>query len=74
MKAGLHASLLGLFNAALFRAWPNAKTVGVTDSQVVKCSNYKHGDFQCNVAMPLYTALKVGLRHTKMKMRLRGGI
>lgn len=59
LKAGLHASLLGLFDAALFRAWPTAKAAGVNSSSVVKCSNYKHGDFQCNVAMPLFTALKV---------------
>lgn len=49
-----------MFDAALFKAWPSAKEVGVTSACVVKCPNYTYGDFQCNAAMSLYRQLKVG--------------
>lgn len=48
----------------MFKAWPLAKSAGVTSSSVLKCPNYKYGDFQCNAAMSLYKALKVG-KHGK---------
>ena len=50
---------MAIFDAAMFKAWPLAKGSGVTSSGVVKCFNYKFGDFQCNAAMSLYKALKV---------------
>lgn len=59
VKAGLQASLLAVFDAAMVKAWPLAKEAGVTTSGVVKCINYKFGDFQCNAAMSLFKALKV---------------
>lgn len=59
-KTGIHGSLMAMFDAALFKAWPSAKGAGVTSSCVVKCPNYNYGDFQCNAAMSLYRALKVG--------------
>lgn len=59
IKAGLQASLLAMFDAAMWKAWPLAKGAGVTSSNVIKCPNYKYGDFQCNAAMSLYKTLKV---------------
>ena len=44
----------------MFKAWPLAKSAGVTSSSVLKCPNYNYGDFQCNAAMSLCKALKVG--------------
>lgn len=62
VKAGLQASLLVIFDSAMFRAWPQSKEVGLTSSNVVKCANYKNGDFQCNAAMSIFKALKVPCR------------
>lgn len=50
----------------MFKAWPLAKSAGVTSSSVLKCPNYKYGDFQCNAAMSLCKALKV-CKHEKTK-------
>ncbi|CAM9393416.1 unnamed protein product [Ectocarpus fasciculatus] len=58
LKAGLQASLLAMFDAAMFKAWPLAKSAGITSSSVRKCADYKNGDFQCNAAMALFKALK----------------
>ncbi|CAM9949316.1 unnamed protein product, partial [Hapterophycus canaliculatus] len=58
LKAGLQASLLVMFDAAMFKAWPLAKSVGISTSSVRKCADYKNGDFQCNAAMSLFKALK----------------
>lgn len=60
LKAGLQASLVTMFDAAMFKAWPLAKSKGITSSSVRKCLDYKNGDFQCNAAMSLFKALKVG--------------
>ncbi|CAB1103032.1 unnamed protein product [Ectocarpus sp. CCAP 1310/34] len=60
LKAGLQASLLAMFDAAMFKAWPLAKSAGITSSSVRKCADYKNGDFQCNAAMALFKALKGG--------------
>ncbi|CAN0568441.1 unnamed protein product, partial [Ectocarpus sp. 12 AP-2014] len=49
-----------MFDAAMFKAWPLAKSAGITSSSVRKCADYKNGDFQCNAAMALFKALKVG--------------
>lgn len=62
IKGGLQASLSAMFDAAMFKAWPLAKSAGVTTSSVIKCPNYKNGDFQCNAAMALYKALKVSTK------------
>lgn len=59
LKAGLQASLLAMFDAAMFKAWPLAKSVGISSSSVRKCADYNNGDFQCNAAMSLFKALKV---------------
>lgn len=59
LKAGLQASLLTMFDSAMFKAWPLAKSKGITSSSVRKCLDYKNGDFQCNAAMSLFKALKV---------------
>ncbi|CAN0385338.1 unnamed protein product [Pylaiella littoralis] len=58
LKAGLQASLSTMFDAAMFKAWPLAKSAGITSSSVKKCMDYKNGDFQCNAAMSLFKALK----------------
>lgn len=60
LKAGLQASLSTMFDAAMLKAWPLAKSVGITSSSTKKCMDYKNGDFQCNAAMSLFKALKVG--------------
>lgn len=60
LKAGLQASLVTMFDAAMFKAWPLAKSKGISSSSVRKCVDYNHGDFQCNAAMSLFKALKVG--------------
>lgn len=48
-----------MFDSAMFKAWPLAKSKGITSSSVRKCVDYKNGDFQCNAAMSLFKALKV---------------
>eukprot|EP00752_Nemacystus_decipiens_P016540 g14783.t1 len=58
LKAGLQASLVTMFDAAMFKAWPLAESKGITSSCVRKCLDYKNGDFQCNAAMSLFKALK----------------
>ena len=51
---------MAMFDAAMFKAWPLAKGAGITSSSVRKCPDYNNGDFQCNAAMSLFKALKVG--------------
>lgn len=46
-----------IFAAAIAAAFPSAISLGV-DIKAFRCKDIKHGDFQCNVAMPLFQKLK----------------
>ena len=52
----LHASS-AIFAKAISTVFPNATSLGM-DVKAFKCKDIKHGDYQCNVAMPLYQKLK----------------
>ena len=52
----LHASS-AIFAKAISTVFPNATSLGI-DVKAFKCKDIKHGDYQCNVAMPLFQKLK----------------
>jgi arginyl-tRNA synthetase len=48
-----------IFASAIFSAFPAAQSLtGQVDIKAFKCKDIKHGDYQCNVAMPLFQKLK----------------
>jgi len=46
-----------IFAAAISKAFPSAVSLGI-EIKAFKCKDIKHGDYQCNVAMPLFQKLK----------------
>lgn len=46
-----------IFAIAISSAFPSAVSLGI-ESKAFKCKDIKHGDYQCNVAMPLFQKLK----------------
>ena len=46
-----------IFATAILSVFPMASTLGI-EIKAFKCKDIKHGDYQCNVAMPLYQKLK----------------
>lgn len=46
-----------IFAAAISSAFPSAISLGI-EIKAFKCKDIKHGDYQCNVAMPLFQKLK----------------
>ncbi|KAL7545473.1 hypothetical protein ACHAWF_008821 [Thalassiosira exigua] len=46
-----------VFAAAVSSAFPAAISLGI-EIKAFKCKDIKHGDYQCNVAMPLFQKLK----------------
>ncbi|KAL7542668.1 hypothetical protein ACHAXR_011985 [Thalassiosira sp. AJA248-18] len=46
-----------IFATAISSAFPSAISLGI-EIKAFKCKDIKHGDFQCNVAMPLFQKLK----------------
>ncbi|KAL3822104.1 hypothetical protein ACHAXA_011882 [Cyclostephanos tholiformis] len=45
-----------VFAKAINIAFPSARSLGI-DIRAFRCKDVKHGDYQCNVAMPLYQKL-----------------
>ncbi|KAL9184247.1 hypothetical protein ACHAXT_002333 [Thalassiosira profunda] len=52
----LHAAS-AIFASAIASAFPSALSLGI-EIKAFKCKDIKHGDYQCNVAMPLFQKLK----------------
>ena len=50
--------ITSIFNSAVLSAYPLSATLGLNPNAVVKCSQMKYGDFQCNSAMELFQKLK----------------
>eukprot|EP00579_Thalassiosira_antarctica_P010014 CAMPEP_0201910670 /NCGR_PEP_ID=MMETSP0903-20130614/1958_1 /ASSEMBLY_ACC=CAM_ASM_000552 /TAXON_ID=420261 /ORGANISM="Thalassiosira antarctica, Strain CCMP982" /LENGTH=855 /DNA_ID=CAMNT_0048445335 /DNA_START=9 /DNA_END=2576 /DNA_ORIENTATION=- len=46
-----------IFATAITSVFPSAVSLGI-EIKAFKCKDIKHGDFQCNVAMPLFQKLK----------------
>lgn len=46
-----------IFAHAIFTTFPSAQSLGI-EIKAFKCKDIKHGDYQCNVAMPLFQKLK----------------
>jgi len=46
-----------IFAGAIFSTFPMAQSLGI-EIKAFKCKDIKHGDYQCNVAMPLFQKLK----------------
>jgi hypothetical protein len=46
-----------IFASAILSVFPMAITLGL-EIKAFKCKDIKHGDYQCNLAMPLYQKLK----------------
>jgi len=46
-----------IFAGAIFTTFPMAQSLGI-EIKAFKCKDIKHGDYQCNVAMPLFQKLK----------------
>ena len=46
-----------IFASAIFSTFPMAQSLGI-EIKAFKCKDIKHGDYQCNVAMPLFQKLK----------------
>jgi len=53
----LLAATSAVFAAGILAAFPSAASLGV-ELKSFKCKDMRHGDYQCNAAMPLYQKLK----------------
>ena len=53
----LLASTSAVFAAGILAAFPSAASLGV-ELKSFKCKDMRHGDYQCNAAMPLFQKLK----------------
>ncbi|EJK47003.1 hypothetical protein THAOC_34315 [Thalassiosira oceanica] len=53
----LLAATSAVFAAGILVAFPSAASLGV-ELKSFKCKDMRHGDYQCNAAMPLYQKLK----------------
>jgi len=53
----LLAASSAVFASAISSVFPSAQSLGI-DIKAFKCKDIKHGDYQCNVAMPLFQKLK----------------
>lgn len=47
-----------IFASAIFTTFPSAQSLGGVEIKAFKCKDIKHGDYQCNAAMPLFQKLK----------------
>ena len=53
----LLAATSAVFASGILSAFPSASSLGV-ELKSFKCKDMKHGDYQCNAAMPLFQKLK----------------
>lgn len=53
----LLAASSSIFASAITKVFPSAISLGL-EIKAFKCKDIKHGDYQCNIAMPLYQKLK----------------
>eukprot|EP00978_Attheya_sp_CCMP212_P011945 scaffold29664_cov51-Attheya_sp.AAC.3 len=51
-------AVMSVFETAMAKIVPEGVELPTTNGLIARCSNPKHGDYQCNAAMPLFGKLK----------------